>query len=201
MTDNGGYPDPVFNPAESACVIIGVDSYTTLPQLPAVRNNLKALRAALTDRTIGGMPKRNCRVVLNPRTITAALRPVEQAVHTAKDTLIVYYAGHGFLDSKQEGLYLTLPGTEAGKLHSGIPYAWLRSVLGTRTPPRLRIVILDCCYSGSVIKGCPPGRWPAAPCPPRRPRSWRPAGSARPCSRAWTAWRASRTSSPRRRGM
>ncbi|WP_053695004.1 esterase-like activity of phytase family protein [Streptomyces sp. NRRL F-5755] len=157
MTDNGGYPDPVFNPAESACVIIGVDSYTSLPQLPAVRNNLKALRAALTDRTIGGMPKRNCRVVLNPRTITAALRPVEQAVHTAKDTLIVYYAGHGFLDSKQEGLYLTLPGTEAGKLHSGIPYAWLRSVLGTRTPPRLRIVILDCCYSGSVIKGMSAG--------------------------------------------
>ncbi|WP_050514957.1 esterase-like activity of phytase family protein [Streptomyces rimosus] len=157
MTDFGSAPGPVFNPAESACVIVGVDSYTSLPQLPAVRNNLKALRAALTDRTIGGMPKRNCRVVLNPRTITAALRPVEQAVHTAKDTLIVYYAGHGFLDSKQEGLYLTLPGTEAGKLHSGIPYAWLRSVLGTRTPPRLRIVILDCCYSGSVIKGMSAG--------------------------------------------
>ncbi|MFH8403475.1 esterase-like activity of phytase family protein [Streptomyces sp. NPDC018019] len=157
MDEVGGVPAPAFDPEESACVIIGVDTYTSLPQLPAVRNNLKALRAALTDRSIGGIPKRNCRVVLNPRTITAALRPVEQAVHTAKDTLIVYYAGHGFLDSKQAGLYLTLPGTEAGKLHSGIPYAWLRSVLGTRTPPRLRIVILDCCYSGSVIKGMSAG--------------------------------------------
>lgn len=157
MGEAGGVPGAAFDPAESACVIVGVDTYASLTPLPAVRNNLKALKAVLTDRTIGGMPKRNCRVVLNPRTITAALRPVEQAVQAARDTLIVYYAGHGFLDSRQEGLYLTLPGTEAGKVHSGIPYTWLRSVLGTRTPPRRRIVILDCCYSGSVIKGMSAG--------------------------------------------
>ncbi|MFD7661833.1 esterase-like activity of phytase family protein [Streptomyces sp. NPDC059788] len=134
-------------------MIIGVDRYTHLAPLPGVRNNLKALKAALTDRTIGGMPKGNCRVVSNPRTVTAALRPIEQAVRTVRDTLIVYYAGHGFLDSRPEGLYLTLPSTEAGKVHSGIPYTWLRSALGTRTPPRRRIIILDCCYSGSVIRG------------------------------------------------
>ncbi|MEU2790186.1 esterase-like activity of phytase family protein [Streptomyces sp. NPDC007100] len=157
MGEVGVVPGAAFDPAESACVIVGVDTYASLTPLPAVRNNLKALKAALTDRTIGGMPRRNCRVVLNPRTVTAALRPVEQAVQAARDTLIVYYAGHGFLDSRQEGLYLTLPGTEAGKVHSGIPYAWLRSVLGTRTPPRRRIVILDCCYSGSVIKGMSAG--------------------------------------------
>ncbi|MFH8346097.1 esterase-like activity of phytase family protein [Streptomyces sp. NPDC018045] len=138
-------------------MIIGVDRYANLPPLPGVRNNLKALKAALTDRTIGGMPKKNCRIVPNPRTVTAALKPVEEAVRAARDTLIVYYAGHGFLDSRQEGLYLTLPGTEPGKVHSGIPYTWLRSALGTRTPPKRRIIILDCCYSGSVIKGMSAG--------------------------------------------
>ncbi|MEU7191433.1 esterase-like activity of phytase family protein [Streptomyces sp. NPDC045369] len=133
-------------------MIIGVDRYANLPPLPGVRNNLKALKAALTDRTIGGMPKKNCRIVSNPRTVTAALKPIEEAVRAARDTLIVYYAGHGFLDSRPEGLYLTLPGTEPGKVHSGIPYTWLSSALGTRTPPKRRIIILDCCYSGSVIK-------------------------------------------------
>lgn len=153
----GGAAGAAFDPAESACVIIGVDRYANLPPLPGVRNNLKALKAALTDRTIGGMPRRNCRIVSNPRTITGALKPIEEAVRAARDTLIVYYAGHGFLDSRQEGLYLTLPGTEPGKVHSGIPYTWLRSALGTRTPPKRRIIILDCCYSGSVIKGMSAG--------------------------------------------
>ncbi len=157
MGGAGGEAGPAFDPAESACVIIGVDRYADLPPLPGVRNNLKALKAALTDRTIGGMPKKNCRIVPNPRTVAAALKPIEEAVRAARDTLIVYYAGHGFLDSRQEGLYLTLPGTEPGKVHSGIPYTWLRSALGTHTPPKRRIIILDCCYSGSVIKGMSAG--------------------------------------------
>jgi hypothetical protein len=72
----------------------------------------------------------------------------------AEETLLVYFAGPGILLSHNK-LCLGLAGTHLHDAEDdGLPYAQVRgAVLKSRA--RLRVVILDCSYSGRVISGPP----------------------------------------------
>ncbi|MCX4906534.1 esterase-like activity of phytase family protein [Streptomyces sp. NBC_00878] len=142
-----------IDPARSACVLIGVDAYTALDPLRAVRNNLTRLEEALTDPGIWGVPRESCQVVSNPATQQELIGPVRKAATAAQDTLIVYYAGHGFIDHSDGGLYLTLPGTEPGEIDGAVPYEWLRRAIRDNGSAKRRVVVLDCCYSGKALDG------------------------------------------------
>ena len=64
-------PDPL----RSRAVLIGVGSYQNLSSLPAVRNNLMALDAALRADRVWGLPSGNCTVVEDPQTTEDMLDP------------------------------------------------------------------------------------------------------------------------------
>ncbi|KAB2347734.1 hypothetical protein F8566_17635 [Actinomadura rudentiformis] len=78
--------------------------------------------------------------------------PVHVSGDEATETLFVYYAGHGTRDS-DGALALALPSTPAdparGYFHT-VPFDLLRKAI-LRSRARHRIVIIDCCYSGSAI--------------------------------------------------
>ncbi|MDP9795534.1 hypothetical protein J2S43_004046 [Catenuloplanes nepalensis] len=142
------------DPHASRAVLIGVHSYTTLPDLPAVARNLTDLRAALTDGTIWGLPEEHCRVVGQPRDAAEILNAVLDAGRQATDTLVVYYAGHGITDPDSDNLHLTLPGSDPKLSATALNFDYLRHAI--RHPqvraPR-KVVILDCCYSGRALEG------------------------------------------------
>lgn len=140
------------DPRRSAAVIIGVCEYQNLPSLPAVANNRDRLRAVLTDPEVWGLPDDRCRKVPDPATSAALMRPVVSAARQAEDTLIVYYAGHGFVDNRGE-LFLTLPESENRLNFTALPYEWLRRGILDNSRAERRIVILDCCYSGLALEG------------------------------------------------
>ena len=142
---------PLPDPATSRVVLAGTASYRhdDYPALPAVRNNLADLRAALTDQRLWGIPVENVRIVTDPEQpsqITELLRP---AAREATDTLIFYYAGHGFLSERDPTLFLTCEGSLANSGSSALEYKYVREeMLDSRA--RRKIVILDCCYSGNA---------------------------------------------------
>ncbi|GAA3787279.1 esterase-like activity of phytase family protein [Streptomyces phyllanthi] len=138
------------DPGASAAVFIGVSAYRHMPKLPTVANNLTRFREALSDRRILGLPKDRCVTVADPTTSAELIDPVIDAAGLARDTLIVYYAGHGFVD-RHGALHLTLAGSKHGKRHTAVPYEWLREALLEHSRARRRVVILDCCYSGRAI--------------------------------------------------
>lgn len=140
------------DPHRSAAVIIGVGEYTYLPRLRAIAKNRERLKAALTNPEIWGLPDSRCVVVEDPRTSPQLIKPVIEAARKASDTLIVYYAGHGFLDRKGE-LCLTHPESENREPHTATPYDWLRQAILENSQARRKVVILDCCYSGRVLEG------------------------------------------------
>ncbi|MEU5342088.1 MULTISPECIES: esterase-like activity of phytase family protein [unclassified Streptomyces] len=142
-----------LDPARSTCVLIGVDAYTDLEPLRAVANNLTRLKETLTDPDIWGVPAESCQILSNPVTQQELVGPVRKAALAAQDTLIVYYAGHGFIDPTDGALYLTLPGTERGEIDGAVPYEWLRRAIRDNGLARRRIVVLDCCYSGRALDG------------------------------------------------
>jgi hypothetical protein len=148
-------PDPggrLPDPARSAAVLIGCSRYTHLPALPAVSTGLRDLRAALTDPVTGGFAATACQVIAEPAdggSLAAVLLDVARTTH---DTLLVYYCGHGVLDSANR-LHLALTGTRQDQAlvpTSSLAFDHLRTILKD-SPARNRVVILDCCYAGRAI--------------------------------------------------
>ncbi|MFI1014559.1 caspase family protein [Streptomyces sp. NPDC020965] len=143
-----GLPDP----ARSRAVLIGVDGYRFLPDLPAVRNNIDTLAALLMDPAVWGLPPDHCVVLHNPVSNEIVLDAVHEAACTAQDAFLVYFAGHGLL-SPSADLCLGLPESHPERLFKAVSYDWLRHELVDTCAAPSRVVILDCCYSGRALEG------------------------------------------------
>lgn len=137
------------DPGASAAVLIGTSSYDFLVDLPAVANNLTSLAETLRGPASWNLRQDNCTVLADPVGAEAVMDALRDAAATARDTLLVYYAGHGLVDPEGE-LYLGLPRSRQQRVETGIPYNWLRRALLEGTAERT-VVILDCCYSGLAL--------------------------------------------------
>ncbi|MFC7265511.1 caspase family protein [Streptomyces lutosisoli] len=144
---NGDLPDP----SASRVVLIGGSEYRSLVPLPPVSSNLQSLCTTLQDPTICGIPEANCTVVKDPQLPSEFLDPVANAAATARDTLLVYYSGHGLRDTDDPDLYMALRDSQEGRGYTAVAYNHLRSVV-RMSPARRRIVILDCCFSGRAAR-------------------------------------------------
>nr|WP_281286329.1 YDG/SRA domain-containing protein [Actinoallomurus bryophytorum] len=130
-------------------MLVGTSHHEFLPALPAVVNNLTALREALCSQDIWGLPPQYCATVCDPTDSTQMLDPVRNASREATDTLILYFAGHGLTNQRGE-LYLSLCKSEEQKPYSAVKYEDVRDQLVDSRATR-RIVILDCCFSGLAL--------------------------------------------------
>jgi TCP-1/cpn60 chaperonin family protein/caspase domain-containing protein len=144
----------LFDPERSRVVLIGTSRYDSDPELhalPAVRGNLTALESVLTDPARCGLPPEHVEVVTDPANAAAVGAVLGDAAEAAEDLLLIYYAGHGLIDS-QGSLYLGLTTTRSGVQlrFSALPYEWIRGALH-ESGASTRVVVLDCCFSGRAI--------------------------------------------------
>ena len=133
----------------SRAILLGTDQYDNYAALPAVVRNLEEFRHALVLAKRGGFPSEHCHTIPNP------LDPAELAVHIkdvaaqATDVLLVYCCGHGLIDKGQ--LQLALQHTTEDRLHwTALPVALLKEAI-TSSPAAIKVLIVECCYSGLVI--------------------------------------------------
>ncbi|MEU5994675.1 SAV_2336 N-terminal domain-related protein [Spirillospora sp. NPDC047418] len=139
-------PD-LADPERSRAVLIGVSDYGSLPDLPAVRNNLVGLKDLLSDPLVWGLPARNFVVLEQPHHQNVVLDAVERAAHEAEDALLIYYSGHGLPGADGE-LFLTLPGSVPGSENTMLSYDRLQQVVSNADRPRHKVMIFDGCSSG-----------------------------------------------------
>jgi hypothetical protein len=140
------------DPGRSRAVLIGVAEYQELPQLPAVRNNISRLRELFTDPTVLGLPNAHCAALLNPDDQNKVLGAIHDAATNATDTLLIYYAGHGLLEGESMDLRLPMPQLDAERMYMSVRYAEVRDILRRSPNDLAKVVVLDCCYSGSALK-------------------------------------------------
>jgi hypothetical protein len=143
-----GLPDP----ERSAAAIIGVATYRlkAFPDLPAVTNNVLALSRILTHPQVGHLTQDRCHTILDPATPQSLIKRLRKIASEVEDTFVLYFAGHGELDRNGK-LTLILKNTSPSDMRfSALDFESIRDLL-IHCPARRRIVILDCCYSGSVV--------------------------------------------------
>ncbi|RKN39450.1 caspase family protein [Streptomyces hoynatensis] len=141
-------------------LLIGVADYDHYGDIPSVRHNLTQLLSEVltrdeAGRLTGGVAART----LESPTGAELRRAVRRAAGEARDLLLCYFSGHGYLhfDPGHGGagpsteLYL-LPreATTERPWEQGIRYGELRDQLCAGSPAERVVLILDCCYSGAA---------------------------------------------------
>jgi hypothetical protein len=149
--DEPRFPDP----SRSRAVLIGVSRFQSeeLPAIPAVRANLRDVRTALTHPTLGTFSAEDgsCQVLGDDTDPGRVGRALNSACDHATDLLLVYYSGHGLVDSDGR-LHLTVRSTDPENLRwTAIPIELLKRELG-QAKAKARMLILDCCFSGQAIE-------------------------------------------------
>ncbi|MFI0410672.1 peptidase inhibitor family I36 protein [Actinomadura sp. 3N508] len=143
--------EPRAELADSRAVLISTARYRDerfLP-LPAAANSLNGMLAMLLDPGLGGWPGECVTELLDPEDAQDLILRIRDIAMRTSGTLLLYYVGHGELTPKTE-LALTVVNTVFGHEDvTGVEYSRIRDAL-LDSPARVKIVILDCCYSGKA---------------------------------------------------
>ncbi|TCC35400.1 caspase, EACC1-associated type [Kribbella speibonae] len=140
------------DPAQSWACLVGVSTYPKddgLDDLPAVRNNIDALREILTDPLGTGLPDEHCVIIENPANVQELALQVEDVARKATDMFLLYFAGHGLIDPNVDGrLYLATSHALQDRPHfTSLAYDDVRRAM-LSSVARNKVVVLDCCFSG-----------------------------------------------------
>lgn len=126
---------------------------SNLPELEGPRNDPVVLQAALCHETTGLFLGTDVRVVAE-RPMAAVLSEVEDFLRTAtrRETLLLYYSGHGMLDLRSE-LFLCTHDSRMDRLRStAVKASDLRAMMDESAAGAI-VVVLDCCHSGRFKGG------------------------------------------------
>ncbi|MEU8821397.1 caspase family protein [Actinoplanes sp. NPDC048796] len=144
-------PDPLT----SRAFLFGTSSYRdptgNLKAITQVEENVAELADILTDPLLGGLSEANCEVLLNEPDLGVLGRRLEDAAKAARDTLVIYYSGHGW-PSGGGSLYLAQPNSHWDYMRrTAMPYEWIVEACA-ESPARNKVIILDCCFSGRALR-------------------------------------------------
>jgi ankyrin repeat protein len=131
-----------------SALIIGNNNYQYLPQLKTAQNDAKKVAETLKDKY--GF-KVKLLLDANRSDILLALNNLRWNL-TNQDNLLVYYAGHGWLDKEaDEGYWLPVNAQKENML------AWISNSSITASLRALKakhvLIIADSCYSGKLARG------------------------------------------------
>jgi hypothetical protein len=143
-----------FNPVGTRVVLIGTTKSLSdpehLPELPAVANNIDALKAILLDPDLVGLSSECIETIVDAPSASQLLTRLSKAAKSSTDTLLVYYAGHGLKSATANGLFLAALETTQDECHlDGVDFTRVRQIIFD-SPAAKKILIFDCCYSGEV---------------------------------------------------
>lgn len=140
-----------FDIGRQYAVIIGIDRYKEWPALRSAVSEAKSIRKVLADRYYideffelydGDATASNIRrlfVDTLPKKVGA------------RDSLLVFYAGHGSLDATKTGFWIAVDGTtDVYSQDKWIPNSQLRNMIGGLKAQRI-LILADACFSGDFL--------------------------------------------------
>ncbi|MFG3600195.1 caspase, EACC1-associated type [Micromonospora chersina] len=141
------FPDP----ERSRALFIGAGRFDSgdFVELPSAVPSATALAEALTTPGVGGFASNRSVVLIDP-TVRAVWAAIQRQSSEAEDVLLVYFVGHGLVDTDGE-LYLAMSETSRDDLRfSALRWDDVRKALSS-SRARTRIAILDACFAGRAL--------------------------------------------------
>ncbi|CAL9424473.1 caspase, EACC1-associated type [Streptomyces sp. enrichment culture] len=135
-------------------LLIGVSTYDSeaYAELPAVRADLHYMRAVLENTEIGMYNE--CAMAAEP-TRAEMFHAVETFLEARQpsETALLYFSGHGEYCEQDGQLYFLTRDTDPADLPgTAVPAEFLERMLQSCRAAS-KVVLLDCCSSGSVVQG------------------------------------------------
>ena len=140
--------------ARSRAILVGTARYTHgLERMDAARNSLKSMKNLLAG-PLCGWPAERVIVFKDKTTRDGLNQEIAKLIHDTTDVLLFYYVGHGqLLDGEHLGLALVDTHAKPEMRHStSLRLDDLRTELKYRCRARVKLVILDCCFSGIATR-------------------------------------------------
>lgn len=138
---------------EGHAVLIGISNYgdPEFPPIPAAANSLNGMLALLTDPQLCGWRPDQVTVIRDARDSARLAQQLRRVARATSGPLLIYYVGHGTAISTGE-LCLILADTDGEDADlTGLEYTKVKRIL-LESPASVKVVILDCCYSGRAIE-------------------------------------------------
>ncbi|RAG82340.1 hypothetical protein DN069_28325 [Streptacidiphilus pinicola] len=142
--------------SRSRAVLIGAAQYAPdsgLESVPAVAHNVEDLRNVLVRGQPGAFAAEHVTVVTDPKDNKELGFPLIAAARAATDVLLVYYSGHGLIGAQSAELFLAM--AETDQKYPSVTACSLALIKEafSDSPARIRVLILDCCFSGRALVG------------------------------------------------
>lgn len=150
-TMDGAAPSgpPPFKVAKSRVVLIGASEFErdkSIKALRAVRHNLRDLEQLFADPQRIGIDDIER---IENRSYPDLVDRLRTTCRGGRPCLIVYYVGHGLVSDNTPPLRLASANTTFDDLDdNSFPYRSLLRVVNEVSGASVKIIILDCCYSG-----------------------------------------------------
>ncbi|MCP4701869.1 MAG: tetratricopeptide repeat protein [Gammaproteobacteria bacterium] len=137
--------------SQKYALLIGNGEYEdkNIPGLSRPSRNVEDLAKVLSDPKTGGFEAEQVKTLIDHSKSTIE-REIARFFNNRKrdDLLLLYYAGHGFLDDRGL-LYLAMRDMENDLLDvTAIPAAFIARQMG-KSRAKQQILLLDCCHSGA----------------------------------------------------
>jgi hypothetical protein len=124
---------------------------TKLPRLSSPLQDVAALENILRSKEIGFFDDVQIATNVSSRDMRETLEHFATS-KAREDLLLIYFSGHGVRDSVGS-FYLAAVDTKTDSLRAtGIDPTFLQSLLNDTTSKK-KILLLDCCFAGAVLKG------------------------------------------------
>jgi WD40 repeat protein len=138
--------------AKNYLMVIGIDKYTSWPQLTNAVYDATSLTALLQQK-YGFLPENTFTVLDSTATKQGVLDVFKKVVETVgvNDNLLIYYSGHGFFDNTfGEGYWIPVNGVK-GQESDYIPNSTILQLM-KRVNAKHTLLVADACFSGSLFE-------------------------------------------------
>ena len=128
-------------------LVIGINDYMELPVLKTAVNDAKAVAQVLKDKY-----DFKTTLLLNP-TRTGIIDALDKFRETmgSRDSLLIYYAGHGWLDADADRGYWLPVDAKSDRRSQWVSNATITDTLKTLQAKHV-MVVADSCYSGTLAR-------------------------------------------------
>lgn len=122
-----------------------------IEMIPEVENNIEEFKKIVLNKKIIGISEKNITVILNEDE-TTILKSLVDVLRKPWDTVIIYYAGHGFISSYSSKLLLATKESILNKIdYTTLSLDRLQQTILHECKAPKKIFILDSCFSGRAI--------------------------------------------------